>query len=208
MASLIDHLVYATAELATTVAELESRLGVSLTPGGQHVGRGTRNYLAGLGSGAYLEVIGPDPTQPQPPEPRPFGVDQLTSPRLLTWAARVSDLAGAVSRARAAGYDPGPVVAMSRRRSDGVLLEWELTVPGGESENGLVPFLIDWGASPHPAADAVSGVELVSLTGVHPSPERVISKLAALDQSLPVSAGPVPGLRAVLRSASGDVVLS
>jgi hypothetical protein len=208
MASLIDHLVYATADLAATVADLERRLGVSLTPGGQHVGRGTRNYLAGLGAGAYLEVIGPDPEQAEPDQPRPFGVDELAEPRLLTWAARVSDLAAAVSRARAAGYDPGPVMAMSRRRSDGVLLEWELTVPDVESENGLVPFLIDWGATPHPAEDATPGVELVSLTGVHPSPDRVAAKLAALDQSLVVEAGPTPGLCAVLRSSVGDVVLS
>ena len=46
---MIDHLVYASVNLADTVAELDSRFGVSLTPGGQHLGLGTRNYLADLG---------------------------------------------------------------------------------------------------------------------------------------------------------------
>lgn len=205
---MIDHLVYATSELATTVDELGRRLGVALTPGGQHVGLGTRNYLAGLGSGAYLEVIGPDPEQPEPERPRPFGLDELTEPRLLTWVARVSDLATAVEKARAAGYDPGPVFAMSRRRQDGVLLEWQLTLSGPDSESGLVPFLIDWGDSPHPSEDSVHGVELVSLTGVHPSPDRVAVKLAALGQDLAVTEGSAPGLRAVLRSPGGEVILT
>jgi hypothetical protein len=204
---VIDHLVYGTADLDDTVAELGSRLGIALSPGGQHVGLGTRNYLASLGSGTYLEVIGPDPAQPSPAQPRPFGVDDLTSPRLLTWVVRVSGIDAAVSRARFAGYDPGPVLSMSRKRQDGVLLEWRLTLPGLESESGLVPFLIDWGDSPHPSADSVQGLELVSLSGVHPSPDRVALKLAALGLELPVSAGQ-PGLRAVLNTPRGEVVLT
>lgn len=190
---MIDHLVYGTCDLAATVDDLGRRLGASLTPGGQHVGLGTRNYLASLGNGAYLEVIGPDPDQPTPEQPRPFGVDELTSPRLLTWAARASELAG-------------PVLAMSRRREDGVLLEWRLAFPD-ENEGGLVPFLIDWGESPHPSEDAAGGLELVSFTGTHPAPDRVVAKLAALGQELPVTTGP-PGLRAVLHGPAGEVVLT
>jgi hypothetical protein len=204
---LIDHLVYGTSDLAATVAELGDRLGVELTPGGQHVGLGTRNYLAALGNGAYLEVIGPDPDQPVPDQPRPFGVDEPTSPRLLVWAARVDGIQNAVDRAQSVGYDPGPILGMSRRRVDGVLLEWQLTLPGPENEGGLVPFLIDWGSSPHPSEDAVAGLELVSLTGTHPAPDRVAAKLAALDVELPVAVGE-PALRAVLRTPAGQVVLT
>jgi hypothetical protein len=204
---VIDHLVYGTSDLAATVDDLNRRFGVTLTPGGQHVGLGTRNFLAGLGSGAYLEVIGPDPDRPAPERPRPFGVDDLTSPRLLTWAARVPDLSSVVDGARDAGYDPGPVLPMSRRRQDGVLLEWRLTFSEEDNEDGLVPFLIDWGSSPHPSADAVDGLELVSLTGTHPAPDRVAAKLSALGQELPVTSGP-PALRAVLRTPAGEVELT
>ena len=199
---MIDHLVYATSDLATTVDVLNRKLGVELTPGGQHVGLGTRNFLAGLGNGAYLEVIGPDLGQPERAEPRPFAVD---GPRLVTWAVRVNGLADAIDRARAAGYDAGPAQPMSRRREDGVLLEWRLT--GAGFGLGVVPFLIDWGTSPHPSDSAVGGLELVSLTGTHPEPDRIASALAALGVDLPVTEGE-PGLRAVIRSPAGEVVLT
>ena len=111
---MIDHLVYATANLADSVDELNSRFGVALTPGGRHVRFGTRNFLADLGDSRYLEVIGPDPEQPTPDGPRPFSIDNLTGPRLVTWAARVKNLDEAVRRAQTAGCDPGPIIAMSR----------------------------------------------------------------------------------------------
>ena len=202
---MIDHLVYATPELAPTVRDLGSRLGIELTPGGRHVGLGSMNFLAVLGSGAYLEVLGPDPDAPA--HNPPFGLAGLTEPRLATWAVRVPDLAGAVKRARAAGYDPGEIRSMSRRREDGVLLEWRLAYPESDTGDGVVPFLIDWGDSPHPSAGAASGVELLSFTAEHPRPDLITAKLAALGVSLAVTEGPRPALRAVLRSPAGEVVL-
>ncbi|SFK41712.1 Glyoxalase-like domain-containing protein [Amycolatopsis sacchari] len=191
----IDHLVYATPDLAGTVEALRAQ-GVPLVPGGPHVGRGTRNHLAGLGDGTYLEVIGPDPEQPEPQEPRPFGIDDLTAPRLVTWAARVS---GFPDRELL-----GPV-PMSRRRPDGVLLEWELAFPPGG--DGLVPFLIDWHDSPHPAESLDHSVRLVSFHGVHPDPDRVAREVAALGESLEVRRGERPGLEAELATPKGSVVL-
>src|SRR6185503_19995197 len=93
--------------------------GVRLSPGGSHPGLGTRNRLADLGDGAYLEVIGPDPDQPAPAEPRPFALDDLTSPRLVTWSLRVADLDAAVAHAKAQGHNPGPILPMSRPLPDG-----------------------------------------------------------------------------------------
>jgi hypothetical protein len=197
ISAAIDHLVYAVPESAVV-----DRLGIPLSPGGRHVGFGTRNFLADLGGGAYLEVIGPDPGQPEPGRPRPFGIDSLTGPRLVGWAVRVTGIAEAVSRARERGYDPGPVTAMSRRRPDGVLLEWQLT----PSQPGLLPFLIDWGGTPHPSGDARKGSELVSLRGFHPSPNDVHKGLEALGAELDVAVGE-PALVAVIRTPDGEVVL-
>lgn len=41
----VDHLAYATPDLAASIAAIESEWGVCVTPGGTHVGMGTRNAL-------------------------------------------------------------------------------------------------------------------------------------------------------------------
>lgn len=205
---MLDHLVYATGNLAQTVDELNDRLGVTLTAGGRHVGLGTRNFLADLGDDRYLEVIGPDPEQPTPEHPRPFGIDDLAGPRLVTWAARVTDLDEALRRARAAGYDPGPIVSMSRDSGSGVRLRWRMTLsPAGGDLGGLVPLLIDWADATHPSHGAASGMRLVSLTGFHPDITRIRRCLAALGEDLDLRDRPEPGLRAALATPRGETVL-
>jgi hypothetical protein len=206
---MLDHLVYATPDLAGTVADLDRRSGLSLEPGGRHIGLGTRNYLADLGDGAFLEVIGPDPDQPDPAQPRPFGVDYLTEPRLLTWSARVTDLDDAVRRAGEAGYDRlGSIMSMSRDGAGGARLHWRLAVPeDGREWAGLVPFLIDWGDSPHPSETATPGMRLRSFTGYFPDVPRVEQRLAALGVRLDVERRPEPGLSCVLSTPAGEIVL-
>jgi hypothetical protein len=194
---LIDHLVFAVPDLA-----LAEGLGISLSPGGPHLGLGTRNVLAGLGGGSYLEVIGPDPDQPQPAQPRPFGIDDLREPKLAAWATRVENIAEVVENAKAQGYDPGPVLPLSRTRPDGLLLEWQLTIP----VPGVLPFLVDWGTTPHPSKDALPGARLESFHITDPDPDRVYKGLKALGLDLAVAAGP-SGLEAVIRTPNGEVVL-
>ena len=77
----LDHLVLATPDPAEMRARIAERTGVELGAGGAHVGLGTRNWLGRLGPMGYLELIGPDRDQPEPVEPRPFGVDDLAGPR-------------------------------------------------------------------------------------------------------------------------------
>lgn len=195
---LIDHLVYATPSL-----DVVDGLGIPVSPGGQHVGLGTRNHLADLGGGAYLEVVGPDPDQPEPPRPRPFDIDSLTAPRLVTWAVRVTDIDRAVADAKDRGHDPGPIHPMSRERPDGVLLAWRLTV---QDDDSVLPFLIDWGATPHPSRDAVHGAELLSFHLSHPDPPSIHKGLEALGADVPVVEG-APGLVARIRTPQGEVTL-
>ena len=74
----IDHIVLAVPDLADGVAGFEGLTGVRPV-GRSHEGLGTANFLVGLGVGAYLEIIGPDPDRPRPGRPRPFGIDDLTA---------------------------------------------------------------------------------------------------------------------------------
>ncbi|MGW7526717.1 VOC family protein [Streptomyces sp. NPDC054783] len=188
---LLDHLVLATPDLAATVADFARRTGVTPVPGGAHPGLGTRNHLVGLGGRSYLEILGPDPEQGEPAGPRPFGVDRLPGPRTLTWAISPPDLDAAITTARARGYDPGPVHPMNRRTPDGTVLRWRLTDSGHAHPCGLVPFLIDWGASPHPTASDLPVAPLLEVSATAPTPEEVRGPLTALNTGLRLTAGPV-----------------
>ena len=203
----LDHLVYAVPDLDAGVADLEERLGVRASAGGRHPGRGTRNALIALGPDSYLESLAPDPEQPHPAAGRWFGVDENAPARLAGWAAKGADLERVVTSAATRGVPLGPVVAGSRQRPDGVTLQWTLTDPGVTSGVTLLPFFIDWAASPHPAATAARGPVLVSLRAEHPRPDLAREPLAALGLDLAIDAGPRPALVAMLRTVSGLVEL-
>jgi hypothetical protein len=205
--SSVDHLVYATPDLQMGIDRVQKLLGVRAGAGGQHPGRGTRNALLSLGPGCYLEIIGPDLEQPKPAQPRPFGIDALKAPRLVTWAAKGTDLERLMSDARRAGVKLGDVIPGSRRRTDGVLLSWRYTDPRVVVAEGVVPFFIDWGTTPHPADTATAGVLLIALRAEHPEPDLVQKMLHGVGINLQVASGPRPALVATLDSPRGRVEL-
>jgi hypothetical protein len=203
----VDHLVYATPDLDEAVMSLDQMLGVRASPGGRHPGRGTRNALLAIGPHSYLEIVGPDPEQHLPAHSTWFGIDDLKGPKLVTWAAKSSDLERVVDAARSGGVQLGPITSGSRQRSDGVTLTWQFTEPTVVQEDGILPFFIDWKSSSHPAANAAAGAELISFFGEHPEAERVKRSLAALGLDLEVRPAASPALVAVLRTARGEFQL-
>lgn len=211
MTGIIDHLVYATDDLARTVGTLTELLGVVPTPGGQHLGRGTRNELVSLGGGAYLEIIGPDPEQRHHDGPMPFGIDQLEGERLVTWCARPTVPFDHVVRVvAAADGDPGEVADMWRARPDGELLRWKLTLTRLDHHLGPMPFMIDWLDSEHPTESLEQPVVLRTLQ-LHSYDHRHLARLIAImggddDQRLELIDGD-PAIAAILDAPAGSVVL-
>jgi hypothetical protein len=169
----LDHVVIAALDLDAGAAWLHERLGAPLAPGGRHVGWGTHNRLMRLGGGVYLELIAPDPSQPAPDAPRPFGLGDpavrarlARSPALVHWLVRSTDLDADLAALR---YDPGPARPMTRGA-----LRWRITLrddrapPGG----GLLPTVIAWDVPPdeHPAARLPeAGVRLEALSVAGPA---------------------------------------
>ena len=206
-----DHLILGTPDVAAAVSLISRTWGVEPAVGGQHLGEGTRNALLSLGPGIYLEILGPDPDQPPPLDrPRWLGIDDLTEERLVAWAARVpggTGLAEFTRVAAAAGVDLGKVSHGSRRRADGMVLEWSLTDVRKDRLGGVLPFFLDWGGSPHPSESAPGGVELVSLRGRYPDPELVAGRLSSLGVLLDVAEGETPGLEAELSTPGGPMEL-
>src|SRR5215471_14348858 len=203
----VDHLLYATPDLDLGIASIEKLLGVHATTGGQHLGFGTRNALISLGPSSYLEIIGPDPEQPKPAGPRRFGIDDLKAPHLLTWVAKGKSLDTFAADAKAHGLDLGAVIPGSRKRPDGVVLKWTYTDPQTVLADRLIPYLIDWGSSPHPSATAARGVTLIGLRAEHPDAPKVQRMLKTLGLDLVVTTGPKPSLIATFDSPKGRVEL-
>jgi hypothetical protein len=202
---MLDHLIYGVPVLADGVNELEERLGVRAQPGGKHQGLGTHNALLGLGQSAYLEVIAPDPEQPVPAMPRPFGLDSLDSPRLVGWAVRCHDIDARVAQAREQGYDPGDAIELQRTTVAGTVLRSRLTLNaiGG----GPIPFLIDWGDAVHPTSSAPAGLTLLSFHLEHPEPEVLTRALHALEAEVPIIQGHTPMLVARISGRRGPAEL-
>ena len=203
--SQLDHIVIAAPDLEALVNEFHTLTGVQPEPGGRHVGKGTANQLVGLGEGRYIELIGPDPGQDEPTEPRPLRVDEVSTTTVVGWAVRPDDIGIRVASARDAGYDPGDPKPMERRTPDGALLSWLLTPPMGGLD-GTVPFLIDWQDSTHPSSD-LPAVTLLSLTLTHPDPDAVraaLDAVDALDLVTTILQGPV-GLSVELETPRGLV---
>ena len=179
MRTQIDHVILAGPDLTELEEYAETHLGLRPHPGGAHPGLGTRNSLLGLGGQRYLELVAPDPDQADPARPRPFRVDEVTEPTLTGWALRSADLPARVARARERDLDPGDPRPMSRKRPDGTELSWELTSLE-TGLDGMVPFLIDWGSTPHPS-EGLPAVKLVTVRVRHPQAPRLSSALEALE---------------------------
>jgi hypothetical protein len=203
----LDHLVYATKDVDATVGALAALVGVQAARGGRHPRLGARNAILAIGAASYLEVIGPDATQPPPSTPRWFGIDTLAAPRLVAWALKDAALEGRAAEARVAGFPLGPVEGGSRRRPDGQLLSWRFTHPRILAAEGVVPFFIDWGEGAHPAQGAPTGVQLVSLRAESPEPERVLALFKTFGISVDVGRG-ASRLYARLETPHGSLELS
>jgi hypothetical protein len=207
----IDHLIIAAATLAQGCDYVESGLGARPQPGGQHAAMGTHNALLRIGPRRYLEVMAIDPQAGAPPRPRWFDLDdarmraQLTEgPRLVHFVARTEAIDA--QRARSP-IDLGDVLDMSRGE-----LRWRMTVPadGHLPGRGLVPTLIEWPDSRHPADSMPDhGLSLVALAGEHPDPAPIRAALArlALDEDVKVTYGQSPRLAAMIRTPRGIVTL-
>ena len=205
----IDHLVFACTDLEAGVELVAERLGTAPVPGGRHPAWGTHNAVLSLGARCYLEVIAPDPAAALPGVDTPAVFRGSDPGTLTTWCAAVHDLQA--RRDPQGTVDPATGILQhgARQRPDGTTLRWSLTDPANDSEAGTVPFLIDWGDSPHPADQLPPACTLEALGLEHPDPDHLESILARLRlrHLVELARGLHPRVRAIIRSPRGTVRL-
>jgi catechol 2,3-dioxygenase-like lactoylglutathione lyase family enzyme len=204
--SMLDHVLLGCSDLERGIEFVERHLGVRAAFGGVHPGRGTQNALLSLGERRYLEIIAPDPRQRG--VLRHADIVSLHEPRLLGWAAHVSDMDGLSSRLRKAGVAfQGPQPG-SRQRPDGRVLKWR-TLVLADDRRGLLPFFIQWDAdSPHPSSDAPKGCSLARLEAAAPDSEELGKLSALLGLDLLITEGEEPQLRATFYGTGGRLSIT
>ncbi len=203
----LDHILWAAPDLGAGEKIIESLTGVAPARGGSHPGLGTRNSLMGLDSGIYLEIISPDPAQDLEGN-RGGRIAALPRPGIMTFAIRSDDLDTLSAAARREGLSLQGPVTMSRDRPDGVRLDWTILYLEDNRFGEAIPFVIDWGASPHPSESVPAGCQLRSFAVLHPNADELARLYAALDIPVPVKRGAYPGFIAELATPNGDVVLT
>lgn len=203
--AILDHILLGCRDLNQGIAFVESHLGVRAAFGGVHPGRGTQNALLSLGDRHYLEIIAPDPAQKVSSSGLLAKIQSLHEPRLIGWAAHPGDLTAYAQRLRTAGIAfEGPTPG-SRKRPDGLLLQWS-TLNLDEDDHGLLPFFIQWTAdSPHPSRDAPQGCRCTHFELLAHDPPALQKTLAILSLDVSVIQGGNPQIRTTFRGPAGEL---
>jgi len=152
---MIDHLVYLVHDLDEAAAKLGKALGVTFSPGGRHLNRGTKNVLLRIGPKTYFELMAIDADNTDFSGDRWMGADHLPPEvpgRLSRWGLQVDGKNLEVKAQLLEDQIPGAGIIQpgSRQLANGKMLRWQLTDPGTEAVRAL-PFLIDWCGDPTPA---------------------------------------------------------
>jgi hypothetical protein len=203
----LDHIQWAAPDLGAGEEIIANLTGVAPARGGIHPGSGTRNSLIGLDSGIYFEIISPDPAQDLRGN-RGGRIAALPRPGIMTFVIRSNDLDALGAAARREGLSLAGPVAMSRNRPDGLRLDWTILHLEDSRFGESIPFVIDWGASPHPSESVPAGCRLRSFAVLHPEADELARLYAALDIPVPVKRAAYPGFVAELATPNGDVVLT
>jgi hypothetical protein len=203
----LDHILWAAPDLSEGEKIIADLTGVAPARGGSHPGLGTRNSLMGLDLGSYLEIISPDPAQDLKGN-RGGRIAALPRAGVMTFAIATDEIESLAAAAQREGLTVQGPVAMHRARPDGVRLDWTILYLEDSRFGEAIPFVIDWGASPHPSESVPAGCQLREFVVLHPEAEALARIYAALEIPVPVKRAPYPGFIAELSAANGDIVLT
>ncbi|MBX2869722.1 MAG: VOC family protein [Acidiferrobacterales bacterium] len=215
MPTNIDHIVIGATNLEQGAEFIEKTFGVAMPRGGEHPLMGTHNLLMQLSDRTFIEVIAINPDLPPPARPRWYGLDDpyvynivSHAPRLLTWVVNTNNISALVEKSSFNFGDPTPVTRGN--------LSWSFAIPddGRLLAGGVLPYVMQWHVSPHPAALMPDlNCELQSIEVSHPYSSWISGILSDIDaQELvkvkPLMANTSPELKVMFNTPNGEVTLS
>ena len=203
----LDHMLWAAPDLEAGAQLFEQCTGVKPGGGGSHDGFGTRNTLASLGENLYFEVISVDPAQDNF-NTRAGRISSLDGPEMHTFGVRGDQLVQYRDAARSFGLAASDPIAMSRRRADGVLIQWQAIYIDDDHWGYHVPFLIDWMGSEHPWKVTPNGCSMTEFCALHPQADELAEIYKAVGVDVPVRPSPKPGFLLRLDTPNGEVILT
>jgi hypothetical protein len=97
---------------------------------------------------------------------------------------------------------------MHRATPDGGRLDWSILYLEDTHFSEAIPFVIDWGRTPHPSLLTPLGCRLRSFAALHPDADRLSALYTRLGVPVVVRRAIAPGFVAELATPRGDVLLT
>lgn len=154
----LDHVVYACSSLDQADKFALRTFGVKPVRGGKHESMGTHNSLIRFDTPDYCYIeficVDPDPIK-EVFRPKWFGLSQESlldelrrnGPKLIHFVVACRDLQDTKQDLETSlKCDLGEIIQGSRRRIDGELIQWKITVRKDRNllRDGTIPTLIEW----------------------------------------------------------------
>ena len=197
----LDHILYAVPNLKKGIEDFEKLTGVRPTYGGKHTNLGTHNALLSLGEEVYFELIAPDPDQSIPFENILFDIGKIKVPKIITWAVRLTNISELGAKIQLSGIEDG-----KRIKEDGTSLKWKTAgITEFADNSGIVPFVIQWASTPHPARTSPRGCKLLQFSAGHPSPNKFTKLLSELSFSFKIVESQSFQLKVKINSPKGVI---
>ena len=140
-----DHVSICGANL-DTLRQAFTDAGLTPDPGGAHANGITQMASVGFDDSSYIELIAP--IKPGAAEGSPWAKFMSEDAVICDWAAGVSGLQQELDRLKKAGIPVKAPEPGSRKRPDGMSIEWNTADIGSSTSGATLPFLIE-DVTPH-----------------------------------------------------------
>ena len=176
----LDNIVLGVPDLAQAMDDFETIMGARPVMVVAHNGLGSKSARISFNQAVFLEIIGPDPNQADKPLHKKLATLPEGTFTPFHYAIRKSNAIDMQEKEfPAMGFDTDHITMYGR--SGGAVWKWDEIFMTQHSEEGMVPFFIEWGSSEHACCKLPVLGDLVGVTVTAPSSSPVHKALAGVN---------------------------